>query len=112
MLRAIVHSRPKSRRAIASLAAVLLIVGVGRMRNMTVEEQPEFALPYVEVQAEPLGLSAEEVEETMTLGMEQDLLSGAAWVEGSPSESLPGPSSSDILFQRGTDLGKTWHRRL
>ena len=106
MLRAIVQSCLKSRYLVLVLAAALVVLGVGRLLDMPVDVLPEFALPYVEIQTEALGLSAEEVEQLITLGMEQDLLNGVPWVESIRSESLPGLSSIVIVFRRGTDLMK------
>src|SRR6266508_5482341 len=104
MLRTIVQSSLKSRFVVVVLAAAFLVVGVGRLRDMPVDVLPEFSLPYVEIQTEALGLSAEEVEQLITLGMEQDLLNGVPWVQTIRSESLPGLSSIVIVFKPGTDL--------
>jgi CzcA family heavy metal efflux pump len=104
MLRSIVQSSLKSRFVVIVLAAAFLVVGVGRLRDMPVDVLPEFSLPYVEIQTEALGLSAEEVEQLVTLGMEQDLLNGVPWVQSIRSESLPGLSSVVIVFKPGTDL--------
>jgi len=106
MLRSIVESCLRSRYVVVVLAAALMVVGVGRLRDMPIDVLPEFALPYVEIQTEALGLSAEEVEQLITLGMEQDLLNGVPWVQSIRSESLPGLSSIVIVFKRGTDLMK------
>ncbi len=104
MLRSIVRSSLKSRYIVLVLAAAFMVVGVGRLRDMPVDILPEFAPPYVEIQTEALGLSAEEVEQLITLGMEQDLLNGVPWVQSIRSESLPGLSSIVIVFKPGTDL--------
>jgi hypothetical protein len=104
MLHSIVQSSLKSRFVVIVLAAAFLVVGVGRLRDMPVDVLPEFSLPYVEIQTEALGLSAEEVEQLVTLGMEQDLLNGVPWVQSIRSESLPGLSSVVIVFKQGTDL--------
>jgi len=106
VLRSVVQSCLKSRYLVVVLAAVLVGLGVFRLHDMPVDVLPEFALPYVEIQTEALGLSAEEVEQLITLGMEQDLLNGVPWVESIRSESLPGLSSIVIVFKRGTDLMK------
>jgi Cu/Ag efflux pump CusA len=106
MLRSIVQSCLKSRYVVVVLAAALLVVGVGRLRDMPIDVLPEFSLPFVEIQTEALGLSAEEVEQLVTLGMEQDLLNGVPWVESIRSESLPGLSDITVVFKRGTDLMK------
>jgi Cu/Ag efflux pump CusA len=106
MLRSVVQSCLKARYLVLVLAGALLVFGVARLRDMPIDVLPEFALPYVEIQTEALGLSAEEVEQLITLGMEQDLLNGVPWVQSIRSESLPGLSSIVIVFKRGTDLMK------
>ena len=104
MLRSIIQSSLKSRFVVVVLAAAFLVVGVGRLRDMPVDVLPEFSLPYVEIQSEALGLSAEEVEQLITVPMEQDLLNGVPWVQTIRSESLPGLSSIIIVFKQGSDL--------
>ena len=106
MLRSIVQSSLKARYVVVVLAVAFVVAGISRLRDMPLDVLPEFALPYVEIQTEALGLSAEEVEQLITLGMEQDLLNGVPWVETIRSESLPGLSSIVIVFKRGTDLMK------
>ncbi|HSB01571.1 MAG TPA: efflux RND transporter permease subunit, partial [Anaerolineales bacterium] len=53
---------------------------------------------------EALGLSAEEVEQMITVPMEQDLLAGVAWLDVIRSQSKPGLSSVVVYFEPGTDL--------
>ena len=65
---------------------------------------PEFTPPYVEIQTEALGLSADEVEQLITVPLEADLLNGVAGVETIRSESLPGLSSIVMVFAPGTDV--------
>jgi CzcA family heavy metal efflux pump len=64
---------------------------------------PEFAPPYVEVQTEAPGLSASEVEELVTLNLEE-LLNGTPWLQSIRSTSVPGLSSITLIFQPGTDI--------
>ena len=104
MLRSIIQSSLRARYVVIVLAAALVVVGLSRLKDMPLDVLPEFALPYVEIQTEALGLSAEEVEQLITLGMEQDLLNGIPWVQTIRSESLPGLSSIVIVFKRGTNL--------
>ena len=61
---------------IITLAAVLVLVGVNQLGNTPVTALPEFSPPFVEIQTEALGLSADEVEQMITVPMEQDLLAG------------------------------------
>ena len=65
---------------------------------------PEFTPTVVEVQTEALGLSAEEMEQLITVPLEQDLLNGVAWMESIRSQSVPGLSSIVMEFEPGTDL--------
>lgn len=67
---------------------------------------PEFTPPYVEIQTEALGLSAVEVEQLITSPMEENLLNGVAWLDEIRSESVPGLSSIELVFEPGTDILK------
>src|SRR5919197_2797059 len=71
---------------------------------MPVDILPEFDPPFVEIQTEALGLSAEEVSQLITVPLEQDLLNGVAWIDSLQSESVPGLSSITMTFKPGTDL--------
>jgi CzcA family heavy metal efflux pump len=104
MIRSIVRSSLQFRYLVIIIAAVVMITGVFQLRGMPVDILPEFSPPYVEIRTEALGLSAEEVEELITLGMEQDLLNGVPWLDSIRSESVPGLSSIVLTFEPGTDL--------
>src|SRR4030065_2557690 len=106
MLRGIVGWSLQFRFLVVVGAVALMDRGVGQLRNMPVDVLPEFSLPYVEIQTEALGLSAEEVEQMITVPMEQDLLAGVAWLDVIRSESVPGLSSVVVYFEPGTDLFK------
>jgi CzcA family heavy metal efflux pump len=94
----------KFRLMVVALAAGMLLLGISQLRAMPVDVLPEFDPPYVEVQTEALGLSSEEVEQLVTVPLEQDLLNGVAWIESMRSESVPGLSSIVLTFKPGTDL--------
>jgi CzcA family heavy metal efflux pump len=104
MIRSIVGSSLRSRGLVVVLAAALLLFGFTQLRNVPVDALPEFAPPTVEVQTEALGLSAQEVEELITVPLEQDLLNGVAWLESIRSESIPGLSRVELIFEPGTDI--------
>ena len=104
MMRSLVTSVMKHRVQVVAITALMMLFGITQLRHMPVDVLPEFSLPYVEIQTEALGLSAEEVEQLITLGMEQDLLNGVPWVQTIRSESVPGLSSIVIVFKPGTDL--------
>jgi Cu/Ag efflux pump CusA len=104
MMQSLVIWSIKYRVAVVAIAAALLVVGVRQLRELPVDVLPEFSPPRVEIQTEALGLSAQEVEQLVTLGLEQDLLNGVPWLESLRSESVPGLSSIVLTFRPGTDL--------
>jgi Cu/Ag efflux pump CusA len=104
MMRRIVASSLKFRRLVVALAAGLVVFGVVQLRHVPVDQLPEFGPTMVEVRTEALGLSATEVEQLITVPLEQDLLNGVAFVEEIHSESLPGLSSVVMIFEPGTPL--------
>jgi len=94
----------KFRVLVVGAAVLVLGLGITQVRNASVDVLPEFAPPQVEIQAEALGLSAAEVEQLITVPLEQDLLNGIPWLDQIRSESVPGLSSIDLIFQRGTNI--------
>ena len=82
----------------------LTVIGIAQMRSAPVDVYPEFMPPSVEIQTEALGLSAAEVEQLITVGLEQDLLNGVPWLDRIHSSSMPGLSVIDLTFEPGTDL--------
>ena len=103
-MRRIVRASLKFRLVVAALAALLLIFSFTHLRKMPVDALPEFSQPYVEIQIEALGLSAQEVEAMITTPLEADMLNGTPWAEGIRSVSLPGLSSITLIFEKGTDI--------
>src|SRR6266702_2502624 len=91
-------------RLVVALAIGLTVIGIAQLRSAPVGVYPEFMPPSVEIQTEALGLSAAEVEQLITLGLEQDLLNGVPWLDRIHSSSMPGLSVIDLTFQPGTDL--------
>ena len=104
MTRSIIASSLKFRVLVVLVAAAVMVVGVLQLRKAPVDVLPEYALPYVEVHTESLGLSATEVESLLTVPLEQDLLNGVKGVETIRSDSVPGLSSIVLTFERGTDI--------
>ncbi len=104
MMRWIVGSSLKLRRLVLAIAAGVLVVGIVQIGRTPVDVLPEFNPPMVEVQTEALGLSANEVEQLITVPLEQDLLVGVAFLDEIESVSLPGLSSVVMTFEPGTEL--------
>jgi CzcA family heavy metal efflux pump len=103
-MRWIVESSLKFRLLVVAVAAALMGFGVVQLRQMPVDVYPEFTPPHVEVQTEALGLSAAEVEQLITVPLEADLLNGVAFLDEIRSESIPGLSSIELIFEPGTDV--------
>src|SRR5215207_9710188 len=103
-MRWIIESSLRFRLLVVALAAVFVGLSVVQLRNAPVDIHPEFAPTQVEVQTEALGLSAEEVEQLITVPLEQDLLVGVPFLDEIESASLPGLSSVLMTFEPGTEL--------
>ena len=104
MMRRIIASSLKFRRLVIAVAAGMITFAVVQLPGQPVDELPEFGPTTVEVRTEALGLSAVEVEQLITVPLEQDLLNGVAFVDEIHSQSLPGLSSVVMTFEPGTPL--------
>jgi Cu/Ag efflux pump CusA len=104
MMRSIIGSSLKFRLLVLALAGATMVVGITQLRKMPVDVLPEFGPPTVEIQTEALGLSAAEVEQLITVPMEQDLLNGVAFLDDIRSESVPGLSRILMIFEPGTNI--------
>jgi len=104
MLREIVAVSLKFRPLFVGTALAVMVLGSTQLRDASVNAFPEFTPPQVQIQAEALGLSPAEVEQLITVPLEQDLLNGVQWLSQMRSESAPGLSSIDLIFEPGTDV--------
>ena len=104
MMRSIIGTSLRFRLLVVAGAALLLAVGISRAQSAPVDVLPEFTPPYVEIQTEALGLSAQEVEQLITIPAEADLLNGVEGVDVIRSKSLPGLSSIVLVFNPDADL--------
>lgn len=102
-MRALVDWSQRFRLLVLGLAVGVVVLGVALLPRASVDILPEFAPPYVEVQTEALGLSAQEVEQLITVPLEANLLNGVAWLDSIESESVQGLSSVVLTFEPGTD---------
>jgi Cu/Ag efflux pump CusA len=102
----IVNASLQYRFLVIVLAIVLMVSGFSQIRAMPVDVLPEFSPPYVEIQTEALGLSAEEVEAIVTVSLEQSMLAGVPWLDKIQSRSMPGLSSIFLYFEPGTDTNR------
>jgi CzcA family heavy metal efflux pump len=104
VIRAIIRFSLRFSLLIFGLALAVVVVGIVQLRGAPVDVLPEFSPPYAEVQTEALGLSAEEVEQLITVPLEADLLNGVQGVDAIRSRSIPGMSSIVLVFEPGTDI--------
>lgn len=103
MVAGLVRVGIRSRVLIVIFAVVVAAFASYQVSRTPVEAVPEFAPVSVEVQSEALGLSAQEVEDLVTVPLESNLLSGVAWVDRMQSTSMAGLSSIVMTFDAGTD---------
>lgn len=104
MMRWMVGSALHFGRLVVAAAVAVMVLGVIQLHDAPVDTYPQFTPPTVQIQTEALGLSAAEVEQLITVPLEQDLLNGIPWLDTITSESMPGLSSIDLIFEPGTDL--------
>jgi CzcA family heavy metal efflux pump len=102
-MRWIVGSSLKFRWLVIFGAAALMIFGVAQSRNAPVDVFPEFAPPRVEIQTIAIGNSSQQVEELVTVPLEQQL-NGIEGLEELRSKSVADLSAIELIFERGTDL--------
>jgi CzcA family heavy metal efflux pump len=103
MLQAIVAWSLRNRVVVVVLAALLLAGGFYAARQSKLDVFPEFAPPQVVVQTEAPGLSATEVEQLVTLPIEQ-AVNGIARLDVLRSQSIQGLSVVTVIFTDGTDI--------
>ncbi len=101
MIAKIIRTSMNLRLLVVAIAASLIFFGATQVKNMPVDALPEFSAPYVELQIEALGLSAQEVEAMITTPLEADMLNGTPWAEKIRSVSIPGLSSIKLTFKKG-----------
>jgi len=70
----LVETALRLRVAVVALSILLLILGIRLAPHLPLDVFPEFAPPYVEIQTEAPGLSAEEVENLVTFPLENVLI--------------------------------------
>ena len=104
MIAKIVKMSLNLRVLVVAIAGLMLFLGITQVEKIPVETLPEFSSPYVELQIEALGLSAQEVEAMITTPLEADMLNGTPWAKKIRSVSLPGLSSITLMFEKGTDI--------
>jgi len=104
-MRAVLSAALRFRLLLIGIAAGLIVLGAISLRQMPRDVVPELASgPVLEVQTEALGLSSQEVEQYVTVPMENNLLDGIMDVWDVRSQSVPGLSTVDLYFEPGTTV--------
>jgi CzcA family heavy metal efflux pump len=101
-MRWIVSRSLRFRWLVLFAAAGIMAFGVAESRDAKVDVFPEFAPPRVEIQTIALGNSSNEVEEFITVPLEEQL-NGVPGVTELRSKSVSQLSQIELIFERGTD---------
>src|SRR3954454_14933218 len=102
MIRWIVGTSLRFRFIVVALGLGLVYFGVQRVKDIPVDVFPEFAPPRIEVQTLCPGLSPAEVEEQVTVPIE-NAMNGVPGVEILRSSSVPQLSSVLAILKHGAD---------
>ncbi len=102
LMRRIVSTSLRFRWLVLFLAAATLAMGFVQIPETKVDVFPEFAPPRVEIQTIALGNSSNEVEQLITVPIE-DQLNGIEGLTDLRSKSVAQLSSIRLIFDRGTD---------
>lgn len=103
LIRWIVQSSLNLRFIVVAASVVLMVLGFTSLSQMRVDVFPEFAPPRVVIQTACVGLSTSDVEELVTVPLEQGL-NGLQGLDDMRSKSVPQLSSIELLFSPDTDL--------
>ena len=106
MMRWIIQTSLRFRFLVIAVSASLMYFGFVRLRDLPVDVFPEFAPAKVEIQTICLGLSPSEVEQLVTVPLE-NALNGVPGVAALRSKSVPQLSSVVVLFKAGVDELRT-----
>jgi Cu/Ag efflux pump CusA len=102
-MRRIVGFSLKFRALVVAIAVAIMAFGGVQLSTASVDVFPEFAPPKVEIQTICIGLTASEVEELVTVPLE-DALNGVEGLDEIRSKSVEQLSSIVLLFAPGADL--------
>jgi CzcA family heavy metal efflux pump len=105
MMRWIIGTSLRLRFLVVVAASMLMYFGVLQIKTMPVDAYPEFAPPQVEVQTLCSGMSARDVEELVSVPMEQGL-AGIEDLVDMRSKSVSQLSSIVMIFKPQVDLMK------
>src|SRR5208337_4738458 len=107
MIRRVVDFALGNRLLVLGLALVLFVWGIISFHNLPIEAYPDVADNYVEIITQWPGISAEQIEQQVTIPLET-AVGGIPGVVHLRSFSLFGLSDLKLLFEDGTD--NAWNR--
>jgi CzcA family heavy metal efflux pump len=102
MMKLVIASSLRFRYLVLALGVVVTWFGLARLRDVPIDVFPEFAPPRVEIQTICLGLSSAEVEQLVTVPLE-NALNGVPDIEVMRSKSVAQLSSILLIFKSGVD---------
>ena len=102
LMRGIVSTALRFRFIVVAAAVAMMVFGTLQLPNMRVDVFPEFAPPRVEIQTICLGLTTTDVEQLVTVPLEQ-ALTGVNGLDDLRSRSVPQLSAIEMIFKQGTD---------
>jgi CzcA family heavy metal efflux pump len=103
-----VRTSLKFRHLVAALGVLLMALGFILLPQSRLDVFPEFAPPRVIIQTAALGLSTTDVEELITVPLEQ-ALNGVEGLDLLRSKSVPQLSNIELIFESGVDLMEARH---
>ncbi|MDR6557814.1 CzcA family heavy metal efflux pump [Arthrobacter pascens] len=104
-MRRIVGFSLKFRALVVAIAVAMMAFGGVQLSTASVDVFPEFAPPKVEIQTIAIGLTAAEVEQLVSVPLE-DALNGVEGLDEIRSKSVEQLSSIVLIFDPGADLLK------
>ncbi len=107
MIRRIVDFALNNRLLVLGLAFVLFVWGIISFHNLPIEAYPDVADNYVEIITQWPGISAEQIEQQVTIPLETGM-NGIPGVVHLRSFSLFGLSDLKLIFEDGTE--NAWNR--
>jgi Cu/Ag efflux pump CusA len=102
MIRWLINKSLQFRYLVVFITVIILFAGINHIRNVPMDVFPEFAPPMIEIQTEGPGMSATEVENLVTVQIEE-ALNNVPGLETIRSKSVQGLSSVRLWFERGSD---------
>ena len=105
MLKKLIYTAVNARIFVLLIALALIVFGLNTIKEAPLDVFPEFAPIKVEIQTEAPGLSSLEVEQLISLPLEQ-AVNGTPQLKTLRSKSVLGLSSVVMLFEEGTNLSE------